>query len=202
MPPSALQQEALLRHQLARQCRGTAGSAAVRCPATNSSASCCPGLICGCCAPCCAATSAGCVMSVMLGVILAHTGTLAAALIQPHTSPSTSQSWPMAMPILRSGRPCGQLKLISNASTPTSSQRPMISCQASLASSQQQAGRMQGGCRQVVCQHEARLRVTTLCVQCAVHATQGVAVVDDGARIHAACRAVLCSICHCLHCAP
>lgn len=36
------------------------------------------------------------------------------------------------MPILRSGMPCGQLKLISNASTPTASQRSMISSQASL----------------------------------------------------------------------
>jgi hypothetical protein len=36
------------------------------------------------------------------------------------------------MPILRSGMPCGQLKLISKASTPTASQRSMISSHASL----------------------------------------------------------------------
>jgi hypothetical protein len=35
-------------------------------------------------------------------------------------------------PHLRSGRPCGQEKLISNASTPISSHRPMISSQAPL----------------------------------------------------------------------
>ena len=35
----------------------------------------------------------------------------------------------MAMPILRSGMPWGQLKLTSKASTPTSSQRPMSSSQ-------------------------------------------------------------------------
>lgn len=37
-------------------------------------------------APALSAVRAGKVMSVMLGVILAHTGTLAFALIQPHTS--------------------------------------------------------------------------------------------------------------------
>lgn len=43
-----------------------------------------------------------------------------------------SQSWPIAMPIRLSGMPCGQLKLISNASTPVSSQRSINSSQASL----------------------------------------------------------------------
>ena len=39
----------------------------------------------------------------------------------------TLQSWPMAMPILRSGMPWGQLKLTSKASTPTSSHFPISS---------------------------------------------------------------------------
>ena len=39
-----------------------------------------------CVRPASRATRAGCVMSVTLGVILAHTGTEAFALIQPHTS--------------------------------------------------------------------------------------------------------------------
>ena len=56
------------------------------------------------------------VMSVIFGVILAQTGIVAFALIQPHTSWSKSQSWPTAAPILRSGIPCGHEKLISNAS--------------------------------------------------------------------------------------
>ena len=63
----------------------------------------------------------------MLGVILAQTGTVALARIQPHTSFSSSQSWPIAMPMRRSGMPCGQLKLISKPSTPVASQRS-ISC--------------------------------------------------------------------------
>jgi hypothetical protein len=42
-----------------------------------------------------------CHAPVTLGVIFAHTGLVAALLIQPHTSDSTSQSWPMAMPILQ-----------------------------------------------------------------------------------------------------
>lgn len=125
---------------------------------------------------------------VILGVILAHTGTVALALIQPHTSYRISQSWgvqhsvagegaetagrlghpavplacvcwafhtpgaqsytqesreqaahshlrcaplpptwPMAMPILRSGMPWGQEKLISKASTPVSWHRSISS---------------------------------------------------------------------------
>lgn len=93
--------------------------------------------------PVLSAVAAGCVMSVMLGVILAHTGTCDAPLIQVHTSDSSSQSWPMAMPMRRSGMPCGQLKLISNASTPTSSHLPMISSQALL----HRAGRQGSGVR-------------------------------------------------------
>ena len=42
--------------------------------------------------PAASAAAAGFVMSVMLGVILAQTGLVAAALIQPHTSESSSQS--------------------------------------------------------------------------------------------------------------
>ncbi len=38
----------------------------------------------------------------------------------------------MAAPILRSGRPCGQEKFSSKASTPAASQRSTISIQASL----------------------------------------------------------------------
>lgn len=49
-------------------------------------------------------------MSVTLGVILAHTGLVALALIQVHTSDSSSQSCPMAIPIRLSGMPCGQLR--------------------------------------------------------------------------------------------
>jgi len=45
------------------------------------------------------AERAGTVMSVTLGDSLAHTGRVAAALIQPHTSCRISGSWPMAMPI-------------------------------------------------------------------------------------------------------
>jgi hypothetical protein len=137
------------------------------------------------------AVRAGQVMSVTFGVILAHTGFVAFALIQPHTSCSVStttcsvcicstavlertcadsssilesaaaaaqhcssseggslylavdialrciqctsrrsQSCPMAMPILRSGMPCGQLKLISKASTPVASHRSISSSHA------------------------------------------------------------------------
>lgn len=41
--------------------------------------------------PAVSAVRAGAVISVMLGVILAHTGTLALALIHPHTSCSPIQ---------------------------------------------------------------------------------------------------------------
>lgn len=57
-----------------------------------------------------------CVMSVILGVIFAQTGTVAFAFIHPQTSSKRAQSWPTAAPILRSGIPCGQEKLISMAS--------------------------------------------------------------------------------------
>ena len=67
--------------------------------------------------PASSAARAGAVMSVTLGVIFAHTGTVAAALTQPETSDSRSQSWPIAMPMRRSGMPCGHEKLSSNAST-------------------------------------------------------------------------------------
>lgn len=45
--------------------------------------------------PCLKAVPAGCLMSVTLGVILAHTGMVALLLIQPHTSCSTTHwlSW-------------------------------------------------------------------------------------------------------------
>ena len=52
---------------------------------------------------------AGAVMSVMLGVILAHTGLVDLALIHPHTSSRMPQSCPIAIPMRRSGIPCGQL---------------------------------------------------------------------------------------------
>lgn len=55
-------------------------------------------------------------MSVMLGVIFAHTGTVAFAFIQPQTSSNSLQSWPTAAPILRSGMPWGHEKLTSIAS--------------------------------------------------------------------------------------
>lgn len=57
-----------------------------------------------------------CVMSVMFGVILAQTGTVAFAFIHPQTSSNNTQSWPTAAPILRSGIPWGHEKLISKAS--------------------------------------------------------------------------------------
>lgn len=55
-------------------------------------------------------------MSVMLGVIFAHTGTVAFAFIHPQTSSNSAQSCPTAAPILRSGMPWGHEKLISMAS--------------------------------------------------------------------------------------
>lgn len=55
-------------------------------------------------------------MSVMFGVILDQTGTVAFALIHPQTSSNNAQSWPTAAPILRSGIPWGHEKLISIAS--------------------------------------------------------------------------------------
>ena len=58
-------------------------------------------------------------MSVILGVILAHTGTVALALTHPQTSSRSAQSCPTAASILRSGIPWGHEKLISNASYKT-----------------------------------------------------------------------------------
>jgi len=85
-------------------------------------------------------------MWVMLGVILAQTGSLVADFTQPQTSSRMSGSWPMAAPILRSGRPWGQEKLSSKASTPAASQRWMSSIQASrLNSSMTEAMRAPGG---------------------------------------------------------
>ena len=52
-------------------------------------------------------------------------------MTQPHTSSRMSGSWPIAAPILRSGRPCGHEKLSSKASTPAAWQRSTISTQAS-----------------------------------------------------------------------
>ncbi len=57
-------------------------------------------------------------MRVMFGVIFAQTGFVAAPMTQPQTSSNTSGFWPMAAPILRSGKPCGQEKFSSKASTP------------------------------------------------------------------------------------
>mmetsp|Transcript_34967 Transcript_34967/g.75708 ORF Transcript_34967/g.75708 Transcript_34967/m.75708 type:complete len:312 (+) Transcript_34967:76-1011(+) len=82
--------------------------------------------------PASSATLPGLVMSVMFGVILAHTGMFAASFTQPHTSSSRSQSWPMAAPMRRSGMPWGQEKLSSKMSTPHSSQRPISSSHAFL----------------------------------------------------------------------
>lgn len=62
----------------------------------------------------------------MLGVILAQTGIVALALIQPQTSPSTEQSCPIAIPIFLSGIPCGHEKLISKASCETITQDNVI----------------------------------------------------------------------------
>mmetsp|Transcript_7961 Transcript_7961/g.22018 ORF Transcript_7961/g.22018 Transcript_7961/m.22018 type:complete len:250 (-) Transcript_7961:360-1109(-) len=103
-------------------------------------------------------TLAGSVMSVMFGVILAHTGTVATSLTHPHTSSSTEQSWPIAAPIFRSGMPCGHEKLISKASTPTSSQRLTISTQFSfLYSSIMDAMRMRSGYSSLSCLNSASM---------------------------------------------
>ena len=70
-------------------------------------------------------------MRVTFGVIFAQTGFVAAAITQPVTSSTRSGFSPIAAPIFRSGRPCGQEKLSSNPSTPVSSQRPTTSAHAS-----------------------------------------------------------------------
>ena len=71
-------------------------------------------------------------MCVTFGVIFAQTGFFAALITQPQTSSRISGSSPIAAPILRSGKPCGQEKFNSNASTPQAWQRSTISIQASL----------------------------------------------------------------------
>src|SRR5947208_296202 len=81
--------------------------------------------------PAASAAREGSSMCVTLGVILAHTGTFAADMTQPQTSFRISGFSPIAEPIRRSGRPWGQEKLHSKASTPTSWQRSMISIHAS-----------------------------------------------------------------------
>ena len=43
-----------------------------------------------------------------------------------------AQSWPIALPIFRSGSPCGQEKFSSNASMPVACVRSTISTQRSL----------------------------------------------------------------------
>lgn len=89
--------------------------------------------------PAASAALAGSRMSVMLGVIFAQTGLVAAPLIHPHTSDSNSGSWPMAMPMRRSGMPWGQEKLTSKPLTPTASHRPIISSHAALLHSLERA---------------------------------------------------------------
>ena len=94
----------------------------------------------------------------MLGVIFAQTGTVATSLTHPHTSSSTVQSWPIAAPIFRSGMPCGHEKLISKASTPTSSQRLTTSTQFSfLYSSMMDAIRMRSGYSSLSCLNSASM---------------------------------------------
>jgi len=56
-------------------------------------------------APPSTAARAGCVMSVMFGVIFAHTGIFATSFTQPTTSQEISGDCPIAAPIFRSGRP-------------------------------------------------------------------------------------------------
>ena len=63
--------------------------------------------------PASSAARAGSSMCVMFGVILAQTGLRAVLITQPQTSARISGFSPMAEPILRSGRPCGQEKFSS-----------------------------------------------------------------------------------------
>src|SRR5256714_1635180 len=91
-------------------------------------------------------------MCVTFGVIFAHTGTLAAPMTQRQTSSRISGFSPIAEPMRRSGRPCGQEKLHSKASTPASWQRSTISIHASLRySSMIEAIRTPSGCRSLIC---------------------------------------------------
>ena len=92
------------------------------------------------------AARAGTLMSVMLGVILAHTGTLETFFTQRVTSSTISGFWPMAAPMARSGRPWGQERLSSKASMPVSWVRSTISAQRSSAySSMMEAISMRSG---------------------------------------------------------
>src|SRR5216684_4300338 len=77
------------------------------------------------------AAPAGSVTWPTLGVIFAQTGIFATSFTQPQTSFTSSGFSPIAMPILRSGRPCGQERFSSNPSTPVSCTRRTISCHAS-----------------------------------------------------------------------
>jgi hypothetical protein len=58
-------------------------------------------------------------MWVIFGVIFAQTGFFAAFITQPQTSSNKSGSCPMADPMRRSGKPCGQEKFnTGDAGTP------------------------------------------------------------------------------------
>src|SRR5882762_6335225 len=72
--------------------------------------------------------AAGTVGLPTFGVIFAHTGIFATSFTQPHTSSTMSGFSPIAMPILRSGKPCGQLRFISKPSTPVSWVSRTICC--------------------------------------------------------------------------
>mmetsp|Transcript_1963 Transcript_1963/g.4421 ORF Transcript_1963/g.4421 Transcript_1963/m.4421 type:complete len:264 (+) Transcript_1963:366-1157(+) len=103
-------------------------------------------------------TRPGEVMLMSFGVIFAHTGIVEASAIHLVTSCSSSQSCPMAAPMRRSGMPCGQLKLISSASTPVSMVRPMSSSQRSLLySSISEAMRTRSGYSSLSCLSSASM---------------------------------------------
>ena len=78
------------------------------------------------------ALAAGTVGLPTFGVIFAHTGSTATSFTQPQTSSTMSGFSPIAMPILRSGKPCGHDRLSSKPSTPVSWTSLTICCQASL----------------------------------------------------------------------
>lgn len=84
--------------------------------------------------------------STSFGVSFNHTGTGDAADTQEHTSWTRSGSWPSALPMRRSGMPCGQPALISKASTPVASTLSHRSSQAPrTGSSMMEAMRMRSG---------------------------------------------------------
>ena len=66
------------------------------------------------------AAAAGTVGLPTFGVIFAQTGIFETPFTQPTTSSTMSGFSPIAMPILRSGRPCGHDRFISKPSTPVS----------------------------------------------------------------------------------